>query len=121
MTDIKRYGEGELDGDYYWVREFTGSFDGTRNGTECVASIYIDGLGKTSRVAVAKPGTWTPEEIAELPTRGEAIAFHLARAFDRAEANRKAWLRQREKEPQPKPTAPPMDRATERFLMGDDY
>jgi hypothetical protein len=109
-TDIKRYGDGELDGDYYWVKEPTG-WGGFR-----VASLYIDGLGKTSRVAVAAQGTWSPEDVDELPTKQEAIALHLSRAFDRAEANRKAWLRHREKQPKPKPKPPPMDRATRRFL-----
>jgi hypothetical protein len=61
VADIKRYGEGELDGDYYLVRESSGSI----GGLDRVVSFYIDGLGRTSRVAVGKLGALTPEQIAE--------------------------------------------------------
>lgn len=110
MADIGRYGDGGLDGDYYWIRE------GAQFGADQAVQVYIDRLGKASRVAVAKPGAWTEEQIAEMPTRGEAVALHLSRAFERAEANRKTWLRQREREPKPEPKPPPPDRATERFM-----
>jgi hypothetical protein len=117
VADIKRYGdEGHLvPGDYYLIRESRGSL-----GTgERAVHIFIDGLGKTEQVAVARPDTFTPEEIAQLPTRHEAVAFHLVRAFDRGEANRKAWLREVEKEPKPEPKPPPPDKPTQRFFSDE--
>jgi hypothetical protein len=115
LADIKRYGdEGHLvPGDYYLTREPMGPIG---SGTERAVTLYIDGLGKTQRVAIARPGAWTPEEIAKLPTKQEAIAIHLAPGLERAEANRKAWDRQREKEPKPPPKPPPLDPPTRKFL-----
>ena len=110
--DIGRYGGGESGGDFYWIREVShlaGNFN--------AILVYIDGLGKVQRVAVAKPGMFTPDEIEALPNLGEAIAFHLSPSFDRAEKNRKAWLRNRP-EPEQRPKAPAVDAATRRFFEG---
>jgi hypothetical protein len=112
-SDFGRYEQDEPGGDFYWAREVS-----SMSADSYAVSLHIDRLGKVEKVAIARPGMFSPEEIAALPTQGEAIAFHLRPGLDRAEANRKAWLRAREKEPKPEPQPPPMDPATRRFLGG---
>jgi hypothetical protein len=116
---MQHYGEGgALGGDYYETREAPLQVE-AKAGGERMAVIFVDGMGKSTRVAVGVPGARTPEEIAQLPTKGQAIAMHLAPAFERAARNRQKWLREREKDPEQKPKPSPMDRPTRKFL-GDD-
>ena len=115
MSDIKRYGTGDLQGGYYYVRESTGM-----GGAEYATTYFIDGLGQTKKVATGRQG-WTREEIAQLPTLAEAITQHLSPAFDEAEQNRKAWIERRKQEghdDQPAP-APHVDPATERLYSDE--
>ena len=58
---------------------------------------------------------FTQEQVAKLPDRGDAVAFHLRPAYERAERNRQAWLKGRENEPDPSPDAGE-DRATQEFV-----
>jgi hypothetical protein len=81
-------------------------------------NLYIDSLGKVSKVAMARPGMFTDEQIAALPTQGEAIAFHLRPGLARADSNLKAWLKSRPEPDESEPKPEPMDPATRRFLGG---
>lgn len=109
MSDIGYYGESEIAGGYYAVRRAGGTFGG-----EYAVGYHIDGLGEAIKVSVGQGG-WTPEEIAALPTLEEAVAQHLAPAFEEMERNRQKWLDSRKDAP-PEPEPEPLDPATERFF-----
>src|SRR4051794_29471998 len=113
MSDIQRYGEGDLAGDYYYVNEVPSSIG--KYAAQQAAVYFIDDLGGSHKVGVGGQG-WTPEEIAELPSLSEAITQHLGPAFEKAERNRKAWLKQQEGKPKPEPSPPPLSPATQRFF-----
>lgn len=122
MSEFQRYGQAELGGAYYLVREVVSAF-GTRP-LEGVSTFYIDGLGNIERVASAASGSWKPEDIARMPTITEARAHHLGPAFAEAEANQRKWAEEQEREgrdfdkPDDEPTLSP---ATARFLDDGDY
>ena len=116
MSDIARYGAGDLQGGYYFVRENAGM-----GGAEYAVTYFIDGLGETKKVATGRE-RWTREEIAQLPTLTEAITQHLAPAFEEAEQNRKGWVERRKQDgynDRPTPAPAHVDRATERLFSDD--
>ncbi len=112
-SDIQRYGTGELAGDYYFVNEYPSAVG--KYAEQQAAVYFIDDLGGAHKVGTGTGG-WTPEEIAELPSRQEAISQHLVPAFEKAERNRKAWLKAQEGKPKPEPAPPPVSPATARFF-----